>query len=464
MKTALTDRGIKAARPKAQAYDMHDAVVPGVAVRVLPSGVKSFVLVARFPGSRNPTRRALGAYGALSLEKARGKARQWLELIARSIDPAKEAERERREQERKQRTTFAAMVEDYIGSAVIGPNPDKPRQRNPRKILNSLRDVLIPLLGKRPVTDLTADDIMPPLELIGRIGTDRALVKLGARKTLRRPGRKARPCPEQARALFVFTEMVFNWALDHGGYGLDRSPLDRISKTRRLGATVRRDHTLNDEELAALMLAIPRLPVPHRHAYEVLLHSGLRLNEAAAARWNEIEGDTWTIPAARMKGRNSGQGQARAHVVPVTPALRKVFDAVPRGSKGDFIFSCNDGAAPIVTGGSQTKATLDGEMLHVLRHRAKARGEDADKVALRPWRNHDIRRSCRSTLARLRIDADTAEAVLAHRRPGMKGIYDQWERYDEKCQALIAWSKFLADLIRLRPIRTTRGKQDMIPA
>jgi integrase len=463
MKTALTDRAIKAARPAARPYDMHDAIVPGLAVRVLPSGVKSFVLVARFPGSRNPTRRALGAYGALSLEKARSKARQWLELIARGIDPAKEAERERREQERKRRTTCAAVVEDYIGGAVIGPNPDKPRQRNPRKILNGLRDVLIPLFGECPVADLTADDIMPPLELIGRIGTDRVLVKLGARKTLRRPGRKARPCPEQARALFTFAEMVFNWAIDHGGYGLDRSPLDRVSKTRRLGATVRRDHMLNDEELAALVLAIPRLPAPHRHAYQVLLHSGLRLNEAAGARWGEIEGDVWTIPAARMKGKNSGQGQARAHVVPVTPALRKVFDAVSRGGKGDFIFSCNDGAAPIVTGGSQLKATLDDEMLHVLRQRAKARGEDPDKVALRPWRNHDIRRSCRSTLARLRIDPDTAEAVLAHRRAGMKGIYDQWERLPEKREALIAWSKFLADLVRPRPA-TTRGKQDMIPA
>ena len=453
MKTALTDRSIKAARPAVRPYDMHDAVVPGLAVRVLPSGVKSFVLVARFPGSTNPTRRALGAYGVLTLEAARTKARQWLEMIARGVDPAKEAERQRREQERKRRTTFSAMVEDYIGSAVVGPNPDKPRQRNPRKILNGLHDVLVPLFGDRPVTELTADDIMPPLELIGRIGTDRALVKLGARKTLRRPSRKARPCPEQARALFVFVEMVFNWAIEHHGYGLDRSPLDRISKARRLGATVRRDHTLNDEELAALVLAIPRLPPPHRHAYEVLLHSGLRLNEAVGTRWTEIEGDDWTIPAARMKGRNSGQGQARAHVVPVTPALRKIFDSVPRGTNGDFIFSCNGGRSPVVTANANIKAILSEEMLVVLRQRAKARGEDTDKVALRPWRNHDLRRSCRSTLARLRIDADIAEAVLAHRRPGMKGIYDQWERYPEKRDALERWSKFLVGLTRPRPVK-----------
>jgi hypothetical protein len=64
----------------------------------------------------------------------------------------------------------------------------------------------------------------------------------------------------------------------------------------------------------------------------------------------------------------------------------------------------------------------------------------------------------------LRIDPDTAEAVLAHRRPGMKGVYDQWERFPEKREALEKWSKFLADLVRPRPVKTTRGKQDMISA
>ena len=64
----LTDRAVKATRPTAKAYDMHDAVVPGLALRVLPSGVKSFVLVARFAGSSNPTRRSLGQYGELTLE------------------------------------------------------------------------------------------------------------------------------------------------------------------------------------------------------------------------------------------------------------------------------------------------------------------------------------------------------------------------------------------------------------
>jgi integrase len=198
---------------------------------------------------------------------------------------------------------------------------------------------------------------------------------------------------------------------------------------------MRRDHVLNDEELAAVTLAIERLPAPHRDVYRLLLHSGLRLNEAARAQWNEIEGDTWSIPAARMKGRD---GEARAHVVPLTPALRKIFDAVPRGARGDYVFSVKNGATPIAPGTVRIKAMLDAEMQAILRQRAKARGEAPDKVVLRPWRNHDLRRSCRSTLARLRIDSDTAEAVLAHRRPGMKGVYDQWERFPEKREALVA--------------------------
>jgi hypothetical protein len=59
----------------------------------------------------------------------------------------------------------------------------------------------------------------------------------------------------------------------------------------------------------------------------------------------------------------------------------------------------------------------------------------------------------------LRIDPDTAEAVLAHRRSGVKGIYDQWERLPEKREALERWSAFLADLIRPQPIETARRKR-----
>jgi hypothetical protein len=93
-------------------------------------------------------------------------------------------------------------------------------------------------------------------------------------------------------------------------------------------------------------------------------------------------------------------------------------------------------------------------VLQALRERARARGDDPDKIGmvLRPWRNHDIRRTCRSTLSRLRVDHETAETVLAHRHAGgpIAAVYDRWERFSEKRDALERWSKFLAELMRPR--------------
>src|SRR6516165_2702802 len=117
------------------------------------------------------------------------------------------------------------------------------------------------------------------------------------------------------------------------------------------------------------------------------------------------------------------------------------------------------GRPPIAPGTVRIKSMLDAEMLVLLRQRAKARGEDADKAVLRPWRNHDIRRTCRSTLSRLGVTEDVAEAVLAHQRGGIVGTYDRWHRLPEKREALEQWSQFLADLVRPRPIETAGRKR-----
>jgi hypothetical protein len=90
-----------------------DAVVPGLAVRVTDQGKRTFVLITRYPGSRHPAPRALGSVGALTLEAARAKAREWLKLIASAVDPGIQ-ELERREQ------TFKAIAENYFGPLVDG--------------------------------------------------------------------------------------------------------------------------------------------------------------------------------------------------------------------------------------------------------------------------------------------------------------------------------------------------------
>jgi len=75
----LIDRFLKSLKPNAKLadqlghYDIWDTIVPGLGVRVSAAGCKTFTLTTRYPGSSNPTRRSLGAYGALTLEQARKK-------------------------------------------------------------------------------------------------------------------------------------------------------------------------------------------------------------------------------------------------------------------------------------------------------------------------------------------------------------------------------------------------------
>jgi integrase len=449
MKTALTDRAIKAAKPRDRSYDMHDSIVPGLLVEIRPSGIKRIALLKRFPGSKNPTRRLIGRYGAVTLEQGRTTGRRWLELLQAGIDPAVEVEGVRQAEARKRRHTFASVVERYIAIEVIGPNPEQPRHRSHSKLRNGL-DVLVTLFGERPVTDFEdeSDALIAPLEEIARFGTDHALVKLGRRKKLLRPGRASKPSPQQARALFTFLHMLFDFAVGHGGFGLTRNPIGHIRKARRLGAAVARDHVLTDEELAALWIAAGQLPSSHRRVYRALVLTGLRLNEAACARWSEIEGDRWVIPRERMKGRN---GTARPHAVPITDDLHEVLDEIAPDQRGEFIFPGRGGRRPIATGGSQIKETLADEMLHVLRARAKARGEDPSEVILRAWRTHDLRRCVKSGLRKLNVADDVSEAVLAHKRTGLSGIYDVYDRWPERQAALEAWARYLAELINPPP-------------
>src|SRR5262245_9860368 len=111
---SLNDRTVKSLKAKTDIYDEWDPLLPGFGVRVSPSGRKTFILVSRYGGSKNPTRRALGTYGELTLEQARAKARKWLALIEQGKDPQIEEERLRAAEQRKRANTFASVAEDFI--------------------------------------------------------------------------------------------------------------------------------------------------------------------------------------------------------------------------------------------------------------------------------------------------------------------------------------------------------------
>jgi Arm DNA-binding domain len=151
-KINLTDRklkSLKAARA-GDRYELLDQLVPGFGVRVTDKGPRTFILKTRYPGSRHPTRRALGEYGPkhgeLTLEEAREKAREW--LSKKGFDPAHVEE-----EKRQAKLRVVKLLESiprfkgatYVFSADGGKNPihanalSKPKGRLDDKILRTLR-------------------------------------------------------------------------------------------------------------------------------------------------------------------------------------------------------------------------------------------------------------------------------------------------------------------------------------
>jgi hypothetical protein len=97
------------------------------------------------------------------------------------------------------------------------------------------------------------------------------------------------------------------------------------------------------------------------------------------------------------------------------------------------------------------KRDLDGRMLRTLKAMARRRGEDHHSVELPDWVNHDLRRTVRTGLSKLKFPRDVAEAVLAHRPPGIVGTYNLHEFEDEKREALAAWEQRIASIVNPEP-------------
>jgi integrase len=414
----FTDRTVKALKPG----EHWDPGFPGFGVRVSDTGRKTFILAARYPGNKSSARRALGHYGTLSLEDAREKARGWLKLIDRDIDPEAEEERQRQAQLRKQANTFASVAEEYIAHI------HRQKQRKAAVVERELRAEFITPWGKRAITDITQHDVAAVVA---------AAVDRGA--------------PYQAHNLFGHIRTLFGWAIGRGVYGLEHSPCDRLRPKDLIGARAMRDRTLTDDELGAFWRATEQLEYPWAPFFRLLLITGQRKSEVSDSRWPEFDTEReklWTVPPERFK---SGS----AHLVPLTDDALALLRGLPKFKRGDHLFSTTFGQKPI-DGFSKAKDRLDNLMLAELRNIASERGEDARKVKLPPFVIHDLRRTVRTRLSALRVPDTVAEMVIGHGRKGLQRVYDQHKFVDEMREALTAWVGRLRDIVEPAPANVVR--------
>jgi integrase len=183
-----------------------------------------------------------------------------------------------------------------------------------------------------------------------------------------------------------------------------RSPIVRGMSR---GAGQARSRILDDDELRAIWKATADYPVFGALLRFILL-TATRRNEAAHMRWSELNGDrTWIIPAARYKTNLD-------HLIPLSALA---FSVLP-DRNGDFVFSVNSRNA--IGGYGRCKQTID------------------EASGVNGWVIHDLRRTARSLLSRAGVPSDHAERCLGHVIPGVRGVYDRHEYFEEKASAFEA--------------------------
>ncbi len=432
----ITDRFLKALppAPRGQRVEVFDSRVPGFGIRISDTkdadparrgkaGKISFVLYARFSSGAAPTRRVIGTYGAITLEKARRTAGEWRSQIDRGIDPAV-VEAEALEKAARER---AARIKHSFGNAAEAFIADKlSQERSGKAVERDFRSHFVAAWRDRPISEITKFDV---LDIVNA---------------------KKRRSPQMARALLIMIKRFFNWVIDQHVYGLTTSPCDRLIRAKIIGEPLSRSRRLTDSELFAFWRATGRMKYPVGPAYRMLLLTGLRLNECAKLSWPEVHGDHVIIPAERMKGKN---GRAREHLVPLSSTAQEVIASLPRYRGGRYLFSFSAGERPVAMA-TPAKRDLDRRMLRTLKAMAHHRGEDHDAAVTLPnWTNHDLRRVVRSGLSQLRVAHNVAEAILAHKAPGIVGTYDVHDYQDEKREALELWAQHLAKITNPTPAK-----------
>jgi hypothetical protein len=180
----LSSAVAETARIGASRYVIWDTELVGFALRVNPTGTRVWVVKYRSEGGgRNaPVRwHTVGAFPALSGQEARKAAKKILAKVELGEDPMGDLAAKRREM------TVSALVDLYEEEGCVvqrGSRIGTPMKALTKKYtIARLRHHVVPLLGKRKISEVTAGDVESFAKQV-TLGATAKDEKLGPRKRI----------------------------------------------------------------------------------------------------------------------------------------------------------------------------------------------------------------------------------------------------------------------------------------
>lgn len=417
MAKALTTVSVEKLKSQASRREVPDALLPGLYLVIQPSGAKSWAVRYRHGG--RPRKLTIGPYPAFDLATARKKASGALQAAAAGADPARQKQVAKVTAQFDNRAVFPAVAKLFItrharpnnkswreAARLLGLRPD-PAQ--PKEFL-VIKGGLVHRWDDRPVREIGKRDVLEAIDALVDRGTG-----------------------TQANRTLSHIRKLFNWAVERDI--IAASPCAGLKAPMGENS---RDRVLSDDEIRWLWTACDAQPYPFGPLAKLLLLTGQRRGEIAGMQLSELcfRNQSWSLPKERTKN-------GEAHDVPLADSVVSLVSALPRIAGDGFVFT-KTGVTP-VSGFSRAKASLDKLMAQV-----GARETSDPKLNIEPWTFHDLRRTCASGMAALKIPPHVVEAVLNHRSGIIKGVAAVYNRHQysaEKRQALEAWAQRVLEIV-----------------
>jgi integrase len=296
-KRRLTELSVRKARQEAKAYPIWDTLQRGLALRVQPTGSKSWVVVYSRQG--RPRWHTLGNADAIGLADARQLAAEAMLAVARGKDPAAEKRAER------SRGTFEELAGRYVEEWA------KRHNKSWRQAAALVARHLIPKWGKLQATTITRSDVKA------------VMAKIEA--------------PVLANQVLAAASAIFSWAAKeelvdlNPCRGIDRNP------------TKSRERVLADSEIPQFWVAFHDAGLVAGTALKMILLTGQRPGEVSHMRREHIVDNWWTMPGAPVPelgwpGTKNGESHRVWLPAPAQALIAELGDGV-----AGFVFAAPRG-------------------------------------------------------------------------------------------------------------------------
>lgn len=397
----FTERFIQSLKKKNKRYDLREKSGKGFAIRVFPSGEKSWVFFYTFEGRKR--RLTLGNYPDMSLDKARQQHRKELSILAENKDPA--LLKMNQKKEARDASTVNGLIDEYIE---IWAMPRKRSWAEDKRILT--RDIS-PIWGKRKAKSITRRDVILLLDSI-----------------------KERGAPIAANRTLACVRRMFNFAIERDV--ILTSPCTAIkapSKENKRSRCLTVDeikifwHGLDNTMPSKNNEHTVKMSPQTKLALKLQLVTAQRKGEVIGAEWNEIDFSTgvWSIPPEKAKNNIP-------HRVPLSQLAIELLNEVKKLS----------GSSRWLFPAQRSNKSITGEAV------AKALLRSVKALGTEPFTPHDIRRTAATHMTAMGISRLVVSKILNHAdNNSVTSVYDRHSYDQEKRHALNAWSKKLKEII-----------------